>query len=84
MDDRLTATHDSDTNTVDTLSRPAQTGGSTDVDADRESPPSTPGWVKAFGIIAVVLVLLFVGMHLTGNGPMHTPSGGTEHGMQAP
>jgi hypothetical protein len=39
--------------------------------------------VIAFGIIAVVLVLLFVGMHVTGNGSMHGP-GGIEHGMQAP
>jgi hypothetical protein len=30
---------------------------------------STPRWVKVFGIIAVVLVLLFVILHLTGGGP---------------
>ncbi len=35
--------------------------------ADR--PPSTPRWVKAFGIVAVVLVLLLVVMLLTGHGP---------------
>jgi hypothetical protein len=35
---------------------------------DRDSPPSTPRWVKAFGIIGLVLVLLFVIMHLTGRG----------------
>jgi hypothetical protein len=52
---------------------------------DRESPPNTPRWVKAFGIIAVVLLLLFVGLHLTGNAPTHMPgSSGAEHGMQAP
>jgi hypothetical protein len=51
---------------------------------DGESAPSTPRWVKAFGIVAIVLVLLFVGMHFTGIAPMHTPSGGAEHGMQAP
>jgi hypothetical protein len=52
---------------------------------DRDSPPSTPRWVKAFGIGAVVLVLLFAGLHLSGNMPTHgSPSGGTEHGMQAP
>jgi hypothetical protein len=28
----------------------------------------TPRWVKVFGIIAVVLLLLFVILHLTGGG----------------
>ena len=52
---------------------------------DRESPPSTPRWVKAFGIGVVVLVLLFAGLHLTGNVPSHMPGpSGPEHGMQAP
>jgi len=32
------------------------------------SPPSTPLWVKVFGIIALALVLLFVVLHLTGRG----------------
>jgi hypothetical protein len=31
--------------------------------------PGTPGWVKAFGIIAVVLIVLFVILHLSGYGP---------------
>lgn len=31
------------------------------------STPSTPRWVKVFGIIALVLILLFVILHLTGN-----------------
>ena len=41
---------------------------------------STPRWVKVFGIIALVLILLVVILHLTGNslgGPMG-------HGMQLP
>jgi hypothetical protein len=55
------------------------------LEPDRESPPSTPRWVKAFGIGVVVLLLLFAGLHLTGNGPTHMPgSSGPEHGMQAP
>ena len=33
----------------------------------RRSPPSTPRWVKVLGIIAIVLTLLFVILHLTGN-----------------
>ena len=46
----------------------------THVGRDDGSPPSTPRWVKVFGIIAIVLVLLFVSLHLTGNslgGPSH-------------
>jgi hypothetical protein len=39
----------------------------------------------AFGIIVVVLVLVFVGLHLTGTAPTHmSGSSGPEHGMQAP
>lgn len=33
---------------------------------DQGSPPSTPRWVKIFGIILIVLVLAVVVMHLTG------------------
>ena len=34
----------------------------------------TPRWVKAFGIVAVVLALVFAGLHLTGYGfGGHTP-----------
>jgi hypothetical protein len=48
----------------------------------------TPRWVKVFGIIALVVVLLFVVSLLTGvrHGPTrHTaPSGVTEGGMQRP
>jgi len=39
-----------------------------DVRPDRESTASTPRWVKIFGIIALVLVLLFAILHLTGHG----------------
>jgi len=38
------------------------------VRADRESTISTPRWVKIFGIISLVLVMLFVILHLTGRG----------------
>jgi hypothetical protein len=30
--------------------------------------PSTPRWVKVFVLIAIALVVLFVLLHLTGNG----------------
>jgi hypothetical protein len=52
------------------------------------SPPSTPRWVKVFVIGAVVLGLLFAGMHLSGQSPMAplhmSPSGGAAHHVQAP
>jgi hypothetical protein len=44
---------------------------------DRRSTTGTPRWVKVFGIIALVLVLLFVISLLAGvrHGPgLHTPS----------
>jgi hypothetical protein len=60
-------------------------GDDTAREPDRESPPSTPRWVKVFAITAIVLVLLFAGLHLTGNAPMHMPSSSsTGQGMQAP
>ena len=60
-------------------------GDDAGMEPDRESPPSTPRWVKAFGIIVIILILAFAGLHLTGNAPTHMPgSSGTEHGMQAP
>ena len=34
-------------------------------------PPRTPRWVRVFGIVAVVLLLAFVVLHLTGLVPMH-------------
>jgi hypothetical protein len=33
------------------------------------APPSTPSWVKVFGVIAILLILLFVILHLTGLSP---------------
>lgn len=35
---------------------------------DRRPPTGAPRWVKAVGIIAVILLILFVILHLTGNG----------------
>ncbi len=58
----------------------------THIKPDRGSPPSTPRWVKVFVITFIALVLLFVILHLTGNGfggPMsHTPP--IEHSVQQP
>jgi hypothetical protein len=53
-----------------------------DPDAECDTPHDTLGapdqgtlrWVKIFGIVIVVLVLLFVALHLTGHGfGGHTP-----------
>jgi hypothetical protein len=46
---------------------------------DRRVGTGAPRWVKVFGFIAVVVVLLFVVLHLSGHG-MH----GMEHAMKAP
>ena len=58
----------------------------THVKPDRGSPPKTPRWVKVLGVIFIILVLVFVILHLTGNslgGPGgHTPS--IEYWLQQP
>ncbi len=41
--------------------------------SDRGPTTGTPAWVKAFGIIALVVVLLFVVAKLTGLGGDHGP-----------
>lgn len=43
---------------------------------NRKPPPSTPGWVKMFGIVGIVLVLLVVVLHLLGR----SPGGHSSHG----
>ena len=43
------------------------------------TPPGTPLWVKAFGVVLLLLVLVFGGLHLAGRGmgPMnHMPPAG--------
>ena len=35
---------------------------------DNEKPPATPRWVLVIGIVAAVLVLLFIIMHVVGGG----------------
>lgn len=37
-------------------------------DPDGDDTGSTPRWVKVFGVIAAVLVVLFVILHLAGGG----------------
>ena len=57
-------------------------GLASDPDAEGDTPndtlgalvQGTPRWVKIFGIVIVVLVLLFVALHLTGHGfSSHSP-----------
>ena len=85
-----------DTDLADMPPRP-DTGDDTDLKPNRGSTTRTPRWVKASGVIALVLVLLFVVLLLTGgeHGPgRHTESGApgghtqnavvTERGEQEP
>lgn len=51
--------------------------GNTGVGPDRGATDRAPRWVKVFGIIALVLVLLMFIAMLTGHGPgRHMPHGG--------
>lgn len=56
--------------------------------ADSPSYPGAPRWVKVFGMVVIVLVLLFVTLHLTGVvGGGHGPGrhiGSVDAGGQAP
>jgi hypothetical protein len=38
------------------------------VEEKSSGPPGMPRWVKAFALVAIALVLLFVILHLTGGG----------------
>lgn len=49
--------------------RSPDSNGDTGGGPDRRSTTGTPRWVKLFGVIALLLVLLFVILHLTGNSP---------------
>jgi hypothetical protein len=58
---------------------PSDSTGDTGDGTNLASPPSAPLWVKVFGIIALVLVVLFVVLHFTGHAPRgHTFAGETE------
>ena len=62
-------------------------GGDGGAERDGESPPSTPTWVKLFGIAVLVLVLVLVAMMLIGgvrHGPgLHDPASGAGPGSVA-
>ena len=42
-------------------------------DADRDTPPGMPRWVKIAAIVVGLLILLFVVLQLTGIGGEHGP-----------
>lgn len=56
--------------------------------ADMPSYPSAPRWVKVLGTIAIVLILLFVVLKVTGIGGAHGPGrhmpSGHAHGDAPP
>ena len=41
-----------------------------ETETELESAPSAPRWVRAFGIVLVVLLVAFLALHLTGHAPM--------------
>ena len=43
------------------------------LDTDGDSPPPVPRWVKAFGIAAIVLIVLLIVMMASGHGGPHSP-----------
>jgi hypothetical protein len=57
--------------------RYSETGEEPDVSPDLELTDGTPRWVKVFGLIALVLVVVFVILLLTGrHGPSRHSFGG--------
>jgi hypothetical protein len=57
---------------------------------DPETIPGTPRWVKVFGFIGLVLIVLLIILHLSGNSPFgghgghKSPSNVKEQGMNLP
>ncbi len=65
-----------------------EAGDDAGVERDAGAATGTPRWVKVFGIIALVLVLLFVIFMVTGRGGghgpgRHTPAGDLRGHMQS-
>jgi hypothetical protein len=69
------------------MSKLPESNEDTSVESGHGSTPSTPRWVKVFGIIALILVMLFIILHLTGNnfgghGGHTAPSSVIEQGVK--
>lgn len=60
---------------------PPPPGGSPPARAPR-SPPVTPAWVKAFGLLGLLFVVGFVVLHVLGKGAGHLRHGHTESGFE--
>jgi hypothetical protein len=76
-------------NRNDATRPPSGLDNDNNIGLDRGVPPSTPRWVYVFGIIALVVIVLFVILHLTGGGFRghggHTPpSSVVEQSVQQP
>lgn len=67
-------------------SEPNSTGDETEIGTAAGSTPSTPRWVKVFGIFGIALVLLIAILHLTGHslGGHRSPSSAIEHRTEQP
>ena len=62
------------------MSDHADLGNDIERERNGESPPAAPRWVKAFGIAAIVLVVLFIVMVVSGHGGPHSPLRHLRHG----
>jgi hypothetical protein len=74
---------------ADPARSPDSSRDNADVEPDRRTLTGTPRWVKVFGIILAVLVLLFIVVLLFGDGPLggHGPgrhTGASNAGGQDP
>ncbi len=71
---------------TDKADRPpyAETDDDARVGPDRASTAGTPRWVKVFGLVLLLLVLLFVILRLTGVGGQHGPSRHGDSGDTTP
>jgi hypothetical protein len=83
----MSAAGQKDTKMADSPDATNDVGNHKDRAAGPGASTSTPRWVKVFGLITLVLLLLFVVVHLAGGGfgaHTHSGSGGADgHGPPA-
>jgi hypothetical protein len=75
---------------ADLRARPNRTHDA-DASPERASPYRTPSWVKVFGVLAFIAIVIFAIVHLAGGGMGHMAHGGmdapvppVEHGQHRP